>query len=53
MEHNKKDTRKMHLLKHSPSVLINTEKVKNPELVAHVFNDFFLTVGENLNLHQS
>jgi hypothetical protein len=34
------------------SLLINVEKIKAPEKVADVFNSFFLSVGENLNLHQ-
>jgi hypothetical protein len=48
-----------------PSLLINNEKVKDPEMkwifhfisqdsekVADVFNSFFLTIAESLNLHQ-
>jgi hypothetical protein len=35
-----------------PSLLINYEKIKDPEKVADVFNSFFLSIAENLNLHQ-
>jgi hypothetical protein len=35
-----------------PFLLINDEKMKDPEKVADVFNSFFLSVAENLNLHQ-
>jgi hypothetical protein len=36
-----------------PSLLINYEKLKYPEKVADVFNSFFLSAAENLNLHQA
>jgi hypothetical protein len=35
-----------------PSLLINNEKLKSPEKVADAFNSFFLSVAENINLHQ-
>jgi hypothetical protein len=35
-----------------PSLLINDEKIKYREKVADVFNNFFLSVAENVNLHQ-
>lgn len=35
-----------------PFILINNEKIKYPEKVAHTFNSFFLTVAGSLNLHQ-
>jgi hypothetical protein len=34
------------------SLLKNDEKIKYAEKVADVFNSFFLSFGENLNLHQ-
>jgi hypothetical protein len=34
-----------------PSFLINKEKIKYPEKVSYVFNSFFLSIAENLNLH--
>jgi hypothetical protein len=35
-----------------PSHQINDEKIQDPEKVADVFNNFFLSIAENLNLHQ-
>jgi hypothetical protein len=35
-----------------PSLLINDEKMKDPEKVVDVFSSFFLSIAENLNLHQ-
>jgi hypothetical protein len=35
-----------------PSLLINDEKIKDPEKVVDVFNSFFLSVAKNLNLHE-
>jgi hypothetical protein len=34
------------------NLLINDEKVKDPEVIANTFNTFLLTITENLNLHQ-
>jgi hypothetical protein len=34
-----------------PSLLIYDEEIKHPEKVAYVFNSFFLSSAENLNLH--
>jgi hypothetical protein len=48
----KQETGKIHMTKQMPSLLINNEKIKDPEKVANVFNSFFLSVSENLNLHQ-
>jgi hypothetical protein len=33
MKHNENETGKMHLPEQSPSLLINSEKVKNPKIV--------------------
>jgi hypothetical protein len=35
-----------------PTFLINDKKVKDPEVIADAFNTFFLTITENLILHQ-
>jgi hypothetical protein len=35
-----------------PSLLINGEEIKNPEVIADASNTFFLAITENLNLHQ-
>jgi hypothetical protein len=35
-----------------PSLLINDEKIKDTDKVADVFNSFFPSIAENLNLHQ-
>jgi len=42
----------MHVTEQMPSLLINDEKIKDPEKVADVFNSFLLSIAENLNLHQ-
>jgi hypothetical protein len=36
-----------------PSHLVNGEKVKDPGKDADTFNNFFLAITENLNLHQA
>jgi hypothetical protein len=36
-----------------PSLLINGEKAKDPEKFIDTFNNFFVTITENLNLHQA
>jgi hypothetical protein len=43
---------KMHLPEQVPSLLINNEKVKDPEVVSSAFNDLFLTTADKSNLHQ-
>jgi hypothetical protein len=35
-----------------PYLLINNEKIKDSEKVTDIFNSFFLSIAENLNLHQ-
>jgi hypothetical protein len=45
------ETGKIHVTGQMPSLLIN-EKIKAPEKVADVFNSFFLSTAENINLHQ-
>jgi hypothetical protein len=52
MEHNKKGDRKNSLTEQMPSVLTNSGNVKNSETVVNAFNNFFLTITKNLNLHQ-
>jgi hypothetical protein len=39
----------MHLPEPSAFLLINSESVKDPEIVANAFITFFLTVANNLN----
>jgi hypothetical protein len=34
-----------------PSLLLHDERIKDPEQVADVFNTFFLSIAENLNLY--
>jgi hypothetical protein len=34
------------------SLIINDEKIKDPEKVSDVFNSFFLSIAENVNLYQ-
>jgi hypothetical protein len=51
MEYNKKWYRKNAFNWQSLS-LINSENVKDPQILASAFNTFFLTVAGNLNLHQ-
>jgi hypothetical protein len=48
----KQETGKIHITEQMPSLLINDEKIRDPQKVADVFNDFFLSTAENLNLHQ-
>jgi hypothetical protein len=48
----KQETRKIHVTEQMPSLLINYEKIKDPEQFATVFNNFFLSIAEHLNLHQ-
>jgi hypothetical protein len=37
----KPETGKLHLTEQMPSLLINDQKVKDPEVIADVFNTFF------------
>jgi hypothetical protein len=46
------ETGKMHVTEQMLSLLINDEKIKDPENAANVVNSFFLSIAENLNLHQ-
>jgi hypothetical protein len=48
----KHETGKSHLTEQIPSLLINEEKVNDPEVIADAFDTFFLTINENLNMHQ-
>jgi hypothetical protein len=43
---------KLHLTQQIPSLLIDNEKLKDPEVIAHAFNTVFLEITENLNLCQ-
>jgi hypothetical protein len=46
----KQETGKIHATEQMPSLLVNDEKIKDK--VAEVFNSFFLSNAENLNLYQ-
>jgi hypothetical protein len=48
----KQETGKLHVTEQMPSLLMNDEEIKDPEKVSNVFNSFFLSIAENLNLHQ-
>jgi hypothetical protein len=48
----KQETGKIHVTGQMPSLLTKDENMKDPEKVADVFNIFFLSTTENLNLHQ-
>jgi hypothetical protein len=46
------ETGRLHLTEQISSVLINTEKVNDPQIIADEFDTFFLQTTENLSLHQ-
>jgi hypothetical protein len=46
------ESEKLHLTEQIPSVLINSEKVNDPQIIADAFNTFFLQTTEDLSLHQ-
>jgi len=46
----KKKTRKVHSVKHVPSLLVKVAKLKNPTNVANASNNFFTTVTEKLHI---
>jgi hypothetical protein len=48
----KQETGKILVTEQIPSLLINDEKIKDPEMVSDVFNNLFLSIAENLKLHQ-
>jgi hypothetical protein len=48
----KQETGKIHVTEQKLSLLINDGKTKDPENITDVFNSFFLSVAENLYLHQ-
>jgi hypothetical protein len=48
----KQETGKIHVTEQLPYLVINDENRKDPEKVADVFNSFFHSSAENLNLHQ-
>jgi hypothetical protein len=43
---------KLHLTEQVPSVLINSDKVNDPQIIVDAFNTFFLCTTENLSLPQ-
>jgi hypothetical protein len=48
----KHKTGKLHLTEQIPPLLINSETVEAPETIENAFNTLFLTITENLKLHQ-
>lgn len=40
----------MHQTEQIPSLLVNNEKLKDPKIVAIVFNKFLVTVNEQFNI---
>jgi hypothetical protein len=48
----KHETGKLHLTEQIPSLLMLDEKVDDPEVIADAFNTSFLTITENINVHQ-
>jgi hypothetical protein len=49
----KRETGKIHFPEQMPSLLINGDKGKDPGKVADAFNNFFLTIAENLYIYQA
>jgi hypothetical protein len=43
---------KMHLTEQMPSLLVKSENAEDLKTIANDFNTIFLTITENLNLHQ-
>jgi len=48
----KQETGKIHVTEQMISLLINDEEIKDLQKIPDVFNIFFLSIAENLNLHQ-
>jgi hypothetical protein len=48
----KHETGKLHLTEQIPSLLINDENIKDPKVITLAFNNFSLTITQNLNVHQ-
>jgi hypothetical protein len=48
----KQETGKVCVTEQMPSLLMNDEKIKEPEEIADVFNSFYLSIAENLSLYQ-
>ena len=48
----KKEARKLHSTKQMSSLVINNTNLIGLENIATAFNNFFLSVTENLNLHK-
>jgi hypothetical protein len=42
----------VHPIEQTPSLLVNNEKLKDPTIMANAFNNFFLTVTENLKIQK-
>jgi hypothetical protein len=48
----KKETGKLHSVEQVPMLLVDDEKLKDPINLANVFNNFFITITEKLNIQQ-
>jgi len=44
-----KRTAKVHSVEQVPFLLVNSEKLKDPNDMANTFNNFFITITEKLN----
>ena len=49
----KKETGKLHPTEQIPSLVMGNENLKEPESLANTFNNYFLTVAEQLNVQKS
>jgi hypothetical protein len=52
MEHNEKETVRIHLIEQLPSLHMSNGTVKDPETLANAFNNFLLTITENSKLYK-
>jgi uncharacterized protein (DUF2225 family) len=48
----KHEQEKLYLAEQIPPLLLKDVELKDPEVIADAFNTFFLTITENLKLHQ-
>ena len=53
MEHYKEGDRQIASNRTDPSLVMGNEKLKEPESLANAFNNYFLTVAEQLNVQKS
>jgi hypothetical protein len=48
----KKETGKVHPTEQVPSLVVSNEKLKDPQIMANAFNNFFLILTEKLNVQK-